>query len=63
MTDTPTWRRSTRCGTSACVEVAESGDTMLVRDSKHGKPAPVLTFNRQAWSAFTAWLAIEVDRA
>lgn len=63
MSDDPTWRKSSRCGTSACVEVAKAGDMTLVRDGKQGKRAPVLTFDRQAWSAFTTWLASGTDHA
>jgi hypothetical protein len=49
---TPQWRRSTRCGSSACVEVAMERGSVLVRDSKdpHG---PVLTFTPAEWAAFT----------
>ncbi len=57
-----TWRKSTRCGTGACVEVAGSGDHSLVRDAKD--PAgPVLAFSRPAWRTFlTALRAGEFDQ-
>ncbi|GIM90240.1 DUF397 domain-containing protein [Paractinoplanes toevensis] len=46
-----TWRKSRRSSGGACVEVAESGDSIHVRDSKD--PAgPVLTFGRDAWRVF-----------
>jgi hypothetical protein len=47
------WRKSTRCESSGCVEVAEADGRVMVRDSTdpHG---PVLTFSRQSWAAFVA---------
>lgn len=47
------WRRSSRCGESACVEVASTDHGFLVRDSKLAD-SPVLTFSPAAWAAFTA---------
>jgi len=47
------WRRSTRCGTNACVEVAKVGKSYLVRDSKHPH-GPVLEFDAAEWDAFAA---------
>jgi hypothetical protein len=47
------WRRSTRCGSSACVEVAIGRGSVLVRDSKN-PDGPVLTFTADEWSAFVA---------
>jgi len=45
------WRRSSRCGTSACVEVAKVAERYLIRDSKD--PAgTVLSFTEQEWAAF-----------
>jgi hypothetical protein len=49
----PKWRRSTRCGESACVEVAFIGRDFLVRDSKIDD-SPVLSFDRGSWTAFVA---------
>jgi hypothetical protein len=50
----PTWRKSTRCGSSSCVEVAKiDDDSYLVRDSKNPDQA-TLTFTAAEWSAFVA---------
>lgn len=46
------WKRSSYCGTNACVEVAERPDgTVRVRDSKHPEREP-LTFDPAAWAEF-----------
>jgi hypothetical protein len=47
------WRRSTRCSTGACVEVATASSTIGVRDSKQAAGA-ILTYDRQAWREFIA---------
>ncbi len=52
----PGWRKSSRCATSGCVEVARVGDSVLVRDSKD-PDGPVLTFDREEWTAFLAGAA------
>lgn len=44
------WKRSTRCETSACVEVLIDGDVVKVRDSKN--PDVVLEFTTDEWDAF-----------
>jgi hypothetical protein len=50
---TAVWRKSTRSSSGNCVEVADAGDVVLVRDSKNtGQPA--LGFDRAAWAAFVA---------
>lgn len=48
------WKISTRCETSACVEVALDGEhgEAHVRDTKN-RSAGVLTFSREAWTEFT----------
>jgi len=53
MTDSaqPTWRKSSRCASSTCVEVAKVEDQYLVRDSKN-PDAATLTFTEQEWVAF-----------
>jgi hypothetical protein len=47
------WRRSSFCGTNACVEVAQTDDAYLVRDSKN-PTGPVLQFTLPEWKAFIA---------
>ena len=49
----PDWRRSTRCSSGACVEVANVGETFVFRDSKDPS-GPVLTFTKDEWDAFVA---------
>lgn len=46
------WRKSTRCGSNACVEVAKVDGQYLVRDSKNPQVA-ALTFTESEWVAFT----------
>jgi hypothetical protein len=48
---TPQWQKSSYCGTNACVEVAQTSDAVLVRDSKNPEIAP-LAFTADEWSAF-----------
>jgi hypothetical protein len=45
------WLRSSRCGSSACVEVARVGDRVLVRDSKD-LDKPPMEFTVAEWTAF-----------
>ncbi len=45
------WRRSSRCASSSCVEVAQEGDLVMVRDSKNLETAP-LKFTQKEWHAF-----------
>ncbi|GIF05337.1 DUF397 domain-containing protein [Actinoplanes siamensis] len=52
-TGEPRWRRSKRCATGSCVEVARAGDLFLMRDSKNPDGLP-LSFDREAWEAFIA---------
>lgn len=46
------WRTSTRSnGLGQCVEIAEVGDVVAVRDSKQPQ-GPVLVFTPEEWRAF-----------
>ncbi len=47
------WRKSSYCGTGACVEVAMAGEDIAVRDSKDAS-SPVLKFTIDEWKAFVA---------
>jgi hypothetical protein len=40
-----------RCGTQACVEIARSGDSVLMRDSQDPDGSR-LTFGQADWAAF-----------
>jgi len=44
------WRKGSRCGGGACLEVAKRNGEVLVRDSKN--PAVVLAFTPEEWAAF-----------
>ncbi|PZM98101.1 MAG: DUF397 domain-containing protein [Actinobacteria bacterium] len=50
----PTWRRSSRCDSHHCVEVARVQDAAAVRDSAN--PHQVLRFSAPAWRRFLAAL-------
>jgi hypothetical protein len=52
----PTWRKSSRCGTNACVEVAKVGDGYLIRDSKRPDQEP-LQFTEEELAAFVTAFA------
>lgn len=45
------WRKSSRCGTSTCVEIAHHGGEYLIRDSKNPDQAPI-RLDRTAWAGF-----------
>jgi len=47
------WRKSTRCATGGCIEVATTPGRSLVRDSKD-VGGPILTFENSSWSDFVA---------
>ena len=49
--DAKNWRRSTYCANTGCVEVAEDGDRILMRDSKNPSQ-PHLGFDRADWREF-----------
>ena len=52
---TPLWIKSSLCDSANCVEVAEIGDEIMIRDSK--SPAIVLQVSKQDWNAFAAGIA------
>lgn len=49
-----TWRKSTRCESQHCVEVAEFADGCAVRNST--SPDRQITFTAPAWRAFITTL-------
>jgi len=50
------WDRA-KCSTSACVEVADTGTGILMRNSN--KPDQILEFTYEEWLAFT--LGVKAD--
>ncbi|GAA0524090.1 hypothetical protein GCM10010172_00610 [Paractinoplanes ferrugineus] len=48
---TVNWRKSSRCASNACVEVAKVDGGIMVRDSKNPERTP-LVFTPEEWSAF-----------
>jgi hypothetical protein len=44
------WRRSSRCDSSSCVEVASRDAVITIRNSQH--PSDTLSFSRAEWIAF-----------
>ncbi|MFF4532866.1 DUF397 domain-containing protein [Streptomyces sp. NPDC001407] len=55
------WRKSSHSsGNGACVEVAEAGGIIAVRDSK-GPSGPVLRFSPVQWAYFVSGAAEEAD--
>ena len=45
------WRRSRRCDSGACVEVATLDDAVALRDSKI-VDGPILVFSHDSWETF-----------
>lgn len=43
----PEWRKSSRCDSNACVEVAQSGSGFMIRDNT--QPERHLTFDCVSW--------------
>lgn len=43
----PMWRKSSRCDSATCVEVADYGSTVGVRDNT--QPDVHLRFDRESW--------------
>jgi hypothetical protein len=46
------WRKSTRCESGACVEVALTVDQLVAIRNSTDPDGPVLTFSKDAWNAF-----------
>lgn len=47
-----TWRQSSKCQSSTCLQVARDGDEYLIRNSE--QPDDVLRFTKAEWDAFIA---------
>ncbi|HEY6315009.1 MAG TPA: DUF397 domain-containing protein [Streptosporangiaceae bacterium] len=56
MTSNERWRKSSYSGGQGgnCVEVADHGNRVLVRDTKQDRNGPVLRFSPAAWRRFAA---------
>lgn len=52
MTNEPTWRTSSYPGQGNCVELADQGDRVLVRDTRQAGAGPVLAISTPAWRRF-----------
>jgi len=54
MTSEMSWRKSSYSGGSGgnCVELADQGGRVLVRDTKQAGAGPVLAFSTPAWRRF-----------
>jgi len=48
------WRKSRASGDHNCVEVAAVSAQVMIRDTKQNERGSVLSFESQAWVAFTA---------
>ena len=46
------WRKSTRCESNGCVEVALTSDQRIALRNSTDPQGPVLTFSRDTWGAF-----------
>jgi Domain of unknown function (DUF397) len=56
------WRKSTRCDSGACLEVAVRDDRVLIRESDR-PDGPWLEVSRASWTAFVRGVrAGEFDR-
>ena len=53
--DSPRWRKSSYSGSQGnCVQLADLGDSVGMRDSKLGDGSPVITLTRDQLAAFIA---------
>ena len=57
----PRWRRASRCGSNACVEVADLGGSYGLRDSKDPE-GPVLTIDRLDFRTFITGVTSDLLR-
>jgi hypothetical protein len=48
------WKKSSRCSSGGCVEVAPAPSAQLVRDSKLLDESPILVFAQSRWREFVA---------
>jgi hypothetical protein len=55
-TERPRWRKSSKCGSNSCVEVAQVDGGYLLRDSKNPDQAP-LRFTEDELVAFATAFA------
>jgi Domain of unknown function (DUF397) len=53
------WRKSTRCDSGSCVEVAVTDDRVLLRGSGHAD-GPRLSLTHAEWAEFLAWVRRDV---
>jgi Domain of unknown function (DUF397) len=58
-TDGLVWRKSQRCDSAACVEIAFDGEVVLIRSSND--PGRRLTISRREWQAFVRGLRDRAD--
>lgn len=49
--ETLAWRKSSRCGSATCVEVAPAGEQVLMRDSKNPDQPPIAV-SAADWAGF-----------
>jgi hypothetical protein len=56
--ETSTWRKTTYSGNGGanCVQVGDTADAVLIRDTKDNGQGPVLRVSPGAWETFTASL-------
>lgn len=47
------WSRSSQCDAGACVEIAQLGESIMLRNSRHPE-GPVLTVAKSRWTVFVA---------
>ena len=48
------WRKPSRSAAGNCAEIAATGTSVLVRDTKQDGTGPVLRFAPASWAAFVA---------